>query len=558
MVVIRLPQPPGFIMQQDNTSTADNDAQNDFDNARLWTGAPSPALALVLEGTTSKPIGVPEFAGRGYSTLQGVLKGYAVETSEDTLSEHQLAEVTASLRVITSESELMEELRLHVSASFSSIGGGGGGSIDFFRRHTFNSYSLWLLAKVKVLAGGRQMSRYRLTTESRKLAIQGKRHFYERYGDEFVDAVVYGGELNILISFNTSSQQELETLQVSVHGQGGGFSAVGDLTQSMSSALKGSSFEMATYVSGYTGKLPEFNITKSATAEERAANLKALLDFINNFPKEISQHADKNILYYSTLPVQSCDDWPTKVRMDTRVAGRQIEDLAVLRRQGTRIRSSLEFIMQHPSQFIDPRIAEIETMSRDLDKMLLGIDRQAEDYMLAPWDEQRQGSYDFRPFERLLPDRRQLHRPTIIAEYTTVNDATVRRTAINLLDDGDWIGRHGGAYTALNSLMLQLDPPVYNSTLQFRVYSADNTTTPWLHEGERFDGIGTDETPNRPIVKFACNFSGAMAFAYQLEFKLHLSDTGDTATFVGGDALQGDSPAHPVEAIRISLKPGIS
>jgi len=512
-----------------------------FETQRLWMSAAGPAGGAL----------VPALLGRGHASLQGTLRGYAAASSADILSQVQTTEMTTSLRLITSEAQLQQELRLHVGVSFASLEGSAGGSVDFYRRHDFSSYSLWLLAKVRIIKGGRQLNHYLLRPEALELAQQSRRHFYESYGDEFVDSVLYGGELNILISFNTSSEQELETLKVSVSGQCGGFSAVADLTQSMSQSLTGSSFELAMYASGHDGPLPDFNVGKSSTAAEKQANLQRLIDFINAFPAEIDQHTEDNILSYSTLPVQCCDNWPSGVHLDLREARYQIEDLAVLRRRGTLIQGSLEFVLEHTGQFIDPNKADLNAQSERLGHLLLLIDRAAEARMLYPLDPYEAQTFDFRAFEGILPVRRKLHRPAILAEYTTRLNPDIQRTAINITGAEEWIAQHGGSKAPLTSLMLRLDPPVYSSALRFRVLGNDNNSSPWVEEGQRYD------IHPREIVRFTCEFSGAMAFAYRLEFRLHQSDIADSALFAGGENLQGD-PGHGVESIHIALQPMIT
>ena len=122
--------------------------------------------------------------------------------------------------------QLRESLSLNVTASFKGITGSVDARLDFARSSLVTRYQACLSISMTILNEIEQLEQPRLTAEAlNRLKNGGLPDFYRSYGNEFVAGLNKGGELIVLVTFESSSQEELEELRIAVNGTVGGFSS---------------------------------------------------------------------------------------------------------------------------------------------------------------------------------------------------------------------------------------------------------------------------------------------------------------------------------------------
>jgi hypothetical protein len=144
-------------------------------------------------------------------------------------------EQSMDLTVVNDNSALMDALDVSAEAQFKSIGYSVSGKARFAKETEVRSTSVNVVAHARVMNGveyaapaeaGRP-SRVDLTPYYRDLARRSRVAFEQECGDGFVAAVYSGAELAAVLSVDEFDRKTRASLETSLSGSVGGFSAAG-------------------------------------------------------------------------------------------------------------------------------------------------------------------------------------------------------------------------------------------------------------------------------------------------------------------------------------------
>jgi hypothetical protein len=114
--------------------------------------------------------------------------------------ENQESFVIGTFSRVASVYDFLQELNLDASASFSTVGAGASGSLNFARSVKLTRDSFFIAAHLMVGKSVQKIQHATFTDDARKkLAANvsnGRKQFLEAFGDEYCSAVHWGGRIN--------------------------------------------------------------------------------------------------------------------------------------------------------------------------------------------------------------------------------------------------------------------------------------------------------------------------------------------------------------------------
>lgn len=210
---------------------------------------------LLLSVARSSDVLSPGF---GYDTLGGELLqlcvggGIATSAAQDVVFE---------FREIENRADLSDALSVGVDVSIGFLGWGFENHFRMARSREVSSYDLNVWVRVRVISGSEALvSDIAILPEFQTLLDEEPLEFLERCGDRYVHSVTFGGELIILMSIGTTSEDDRFELENEFSGFFGIFGSLGvDVESDFEESLAGRdvSFEVSRVGGG--GALPAFS-----------------------------------------------------------------------------------------------------------------------------------------------------------------------------------------------------------------------------------------------------------------------------------------------------------
>lgn len=240
----------------------------------FWVGASVPVESARL--------------GFGCNTFSGEIRARAL-VAEDALLDQgaiQGQEKRFYLDLIKSKHELHDKMEVSASASYSGLFSVSAKS-QFVHDQSLNQESVYLLVRVLVANSRTRFSDYRPTESVLKFVTADSvdwNQFVSRYGDEFIDQLVTGGEFYALYEFHTSSIQQKNALEAQLRGKGWGFSAEAEFKQSLREIDTNVQVTCKLYIRGGKDRLPEITDDK-------------IIDAALNFPQAVSPDSGGAVIY---------------------------------------------------------------------------------------------------------------------------------------------------------------------------------------------------------------------------------------------------------------------
>jgi len=255
--------------------------------------------------------------------------------------------------------ELMQSMGMSAAASVKTIGFAASGKAKFAKDLNITGFSSnfvmnasvengvrfaapvpanWNTATADVSLiserGGRQ-GEIRLTPEARKLA--GKRdptEFLHLCGNAFVSAIFSGAKLTGVITIETQSQEQQETLSAEMAGAGWGARFHASMEQSGSSATKGKNMHISIFQTG--GRRDSIPVT-SADLIKKLEVLSAL-----------AEDARKDF-HMAVMPYETLSNWPAASLL---VEENEYDELASYWGSYNTLYDEIQYALDHPALFI--------------------------------------------------------------------------------------------------------------------------------------------------------------------------------------------------------------
>lgn len=183
------------------------------------------------------------------------------------------------LEYVENYASLARLMSVTATASYGTPGTGASARVNLLREARMTRTSAYVLVRMTVLSRYESLKSYSMLNAALSDAKPTtlRTLFYPRYGDAFVSAIVYGGELVALMEFTASAGETSESLRASVSGRVGLAKAQGDYQSQIQTLTKDLSVRVKYAESG--GSLEGQNVVTMTPA--------ALIARVNRFPAEL-------------------------------------------------------------------------------------------------------------------------------------------------------------------------------------------------------------------------------------------------------------------------------
>lgn len=276
--------------------------------------------------------------GVGLDTLSGRQRGDGVvRTPAEEVTGAEGQTVSFFLDRIETLEQLETALGVSAEASVGFGIGGGSAKLDFVRNCSFNSFSLFMLARVAVMNSFRQMRDVRLTESAAALVASGEgERFRERFGDSFVRGLLTGGEFFAVLEIETSSEGEKEDVSGQVEGGYGTFSAEVEFSSSVAALASHSSVKVSSFQRG----------GDTTQAETASAIAKKALEFGPDVAGDRGVPYAVTLMDYRSLDMPAEPNW-----VDLQNAKDVIRATLRLRASVLTVLNDIDYILTHRNQF---------------------------------------------------------------------------------------------------------------------------------------------------------------------------------------------------------------
>jgi len=252
-----------------------------------------PELRGDIEFAVSNPSDVVEPA-LGYDTRRGEILQRCVD-GEIGVSNGQ--DVVYEVRELETRSDLSESLGVDVNVSIGFMGFGFSNHFNMARSRDVSEYDLNIWVRVRVTTGSEALvSDVAIRPEFVELIESDPMEFLERCGDRFVQSVTYGGELIVILSVATYSEDDRFALQNRLSARFGMWGSLGVGVESeFEEHLEGRDVTIQVTRTGGGGSLPLLT-----SAEE-------LFAYASEFPAEVAAN-DPVVFRFVTRPYDRIHD----------------------------------------------------------------------------------------------------------------------------------------------------------------------------------------------------------------------------------------------------------
>jgi hypothetical protein len=310
-----------------------------------------------------------------------------------------------NLEIVEDEYEFLESLQISASASFKGFGYEAGAEYNLQRQVEIHRYSVFLIACVRVTNGqtrfdGPQFTQYARQTYDNAPPDQHRMHFARTYGDSFVSAITWGGELFAAFSFSASSESMKQTITASISASIQGLVASGSGSAAFQDAIneirKHHSTVLVVDQRGGNNPPPDLSIDAIVTAAKA-------------FPASVHGHATE-ISFYS----QRYERVPTPgqtIPTEATAAEDSLDRLAKARSKLVQLQSDLRFVKANLAMFavedtddIDKRLDDIDDSIHQTGVLASNLAQHRYDQNLSPYT--HPGTAGMRPAPKIPSGKR--------------------------------------------------------------------------------------------------------------------------------------------------------
>jgi hypothetical protein len=492
--------------------------------------------------------------GRGVNSYSGEFQGQVLTVKE--AGPIGLYGAPYKLSYVREATQFQSILELSMRAKGGFGGGSASASMKSFREVNFTTMSCALVAEINVYHGGNKIVGADVGAAPLKtLNNTGRTVFFDKYGDEYIDQIIYGGRLCIAFVYAASSSSEFESLEISLAGSAGNISAFADFASRIKSVNNKVQYNTFSDVIGISNKI------------EIRGDEDKVLEYIESFPKLVSDSldaidlgnpsAEKNVIDFNTSKTMDIGNFPDNVYLTSRIAESRLTELRAIYAEAITIGADLAVARQHPDRYADFSVRDLSSGRDEVDKVVRQIEGEISHIVDRPFsvgtNDYVAEKYDLKQLRKNRPLLRSWAQPIVVGKYAQRFDSNVVVKRVNDPRDSEFAGFIGlnpsGGSSWLTALALELEPDLENLRLQYKIEFIDGSVLDWSSES-------ISPVSQSAIRGIGLRLSGSLADLYKLKFKLHFSDLGDSGPFEGSDTVITNS-GKPIENLRISLRPKI-
>jgi len=305
----------------------------------------------------------PMAFGMGLQSLQ--LKARGVGVIGDAPSPASIAQtVQFALLKIDTYDDYQKAFGFDADASASYGLFHGSAKFNFAEKHSYTSFSRYLVASITVTNEFQQLANPKLSTSANALLAAGHPdRFYEEFGDSFVLGITTGGAYYAVLEFTSESEADLHNISAALEvGEYGLFSGQAEF----SSAVQ--------RFKGQTSLIVN-SLQLGGTDTTQAVNVDDILAKAANFAPEVRQSATKFSAFLQDYKALDLPDGPNPVDIEN--ARLVLQNYTPLRNQLVQKLNEIEYIQIHPEQFVSPENFDLVSLQAQVSAALRVITQNA-------------------------------------------------------------------------------------------------------------------------------------------------------------------------------------
>jgi hypothetical protein len=458
-----------------------------------------------------------------------------------------------TLDFVSDYSSLYKSLDVSVDASFSGFAGRASASVNIAQSCQWDDYSSYLVLKRYVTTEEAVLNQPRLRAADATLYSQNPDAFLDRYGDEYVSNVVFGGALYLIIKITASSRKSAQQLRASASASYGTMSGSAQVNQIVNA--------YATH-GGLSYNAQQLGVTLSASppVQQPGMNGSDYIDRVFSYIQLFKSYLQDGIgtpLFFETKSYSTADGSPNFAK-DFSAQDQWLTDSARNRDKIEDRRLLIEYAQENPSLFKPPSGQALSDRIDDINKKLDALS----DYVTVLFRNPARTTNGPPGGEASLPEAPQ--------------GIPVPAISLNVIVQGKYGARASGSGGQMTSIPFT-DPP---SSISVQLFTAGKDVHVWfryvpylwtnppqpLPEIQAEGGMTTITT----IGNFSVSLRGADADAYSVRYRTDKvkfgagglaapHDESDTAYMTDGQSLYFDiSNREELRGLEIDILPRFS
>lgn len=241
--------------------------------------------------------------GQGYYYPTESVRAPAV-VSEGVVGSIPATAISYDLKYVDDYSSLMRTLSVNASASYGTGGVGANARASFASSSTISRRNAYVLVRMTVETRTERLRAFTLRPEA-SAATASVDSFVPTFGDSFISAIAYGGELFALMQFSATSAAESQSMKASVRAAAGAFSGGASMAQTVRTISQGKNVSVRYVQTGGAAGFDEeskFKGVVTLTPEE-------LLDRLNKFAPEVQRYPEQAKPLFGELQDYRVANW---------------------------------------------------------------------------------------------------------------------------------------------------------------------------------------------------------------------------------------------------------
>jgi hypothetical protein len=291
--------------------------------------------------------------GQGFDSLTGFIRGFGIAHQvPETLPNAGGQTIRYFLNKTEDESELKKQLGLsaEVHAQFGLFG--ASAKVEFAESSSFNSYSVFLVARVQVQNAFSQLVDAALDDAAKAVYTdQGKERFYEEFGDSYVTGLQTGGEFCAVLELRTTTSEDQRSLSASLSGSYG-FAADAEVSfaQKMHEVTQHRFLKISMFQAGGN----ETSVTNSV--DEVLAKVKNYAAAVKGAP----------VAYQALIVDDRTLDMPRDPNpIELQTAKDVLLQYARQREALLAVLNDISYVRENPEEFVNPDIGKLNEAAAD-------------------------------------------------------------------------------------------------------------------------------------------------------------------------------------------------
>jgi hypothetical protein len=274
--------------------------------------------------------------------------------------------VSFSMDLVKSREELQKKISADVSVSASFGFGNASARAEYMKEQNFNSFSLFLVARTKVVNATQWISPQRLSTYSETQYINRYEDFRRRCGDQFLSGLTTGGEFLSIFEVKTRSNDEKESIEASLKASSafGTWSASANFAASVHKVTEQSSVRVSSFQVGGVGEtaVPP---TEAEAIIQRATQLPIIVN------GDGARGISASFKTYDVLELP-----PVNAEMFRRQK-EYLRNIWLLAENYRKELSDRQYILENPGQFDSPDLNQVRSQITAIANQINGYQAKA-------------------------------------------------------------------------------------------------------------------------------------------------------------------------------------